>query len=69
MVKLVVSKVGHIRPFLSKEGAMLKQDCRMCKIVGTIAVIGALNMGVIGITGNNVIEGITGVGTGITKAI
>ena len=48
---------------------MLKQDCGMCKTVGIIAIIGALNWGVIGLTGNNVVEGIFGVGTGITRIV
>jgi hypothetical protein len=48
---------------------MLKQACGICKIVGIIAIIGALNWGLIGITGNNFVEGIFGAGTGITRAI
>ena len=48
---------------------MLKSDCGVCKIVGIIAIIGALNWGIIGLTGNNVVEGIFGAGTGITKII
>jgi len=48
---------------------MLKQACGFCKVVGIIAIIGALNWGIIGITGNNVVEGVFGAGTGITKII
>ena len=48
---------------------MLKSDCGVCKIVGIVAIIGALNWGVIGLTGNNVVEGIFGAGTGITRII
>ena len=48
---------------------MLKQACVFCKVVGILAIIGALNWGSIGLTGNNFVEGIFGVGTGITKAL
>jgi uncharacterized membrane protein YuzA (DUF378 family) len=48
---------------------MLKQACILCKIVGIIAIIGALNWGWIGLTGNNMVEQIFGAGTTLTKAI
>lgn len=48
---------------------MLKQACGACKAAGIIAIIGALNWGLIGITGNNFIEGVFGVGIGATKII
>lgn len=48
---------------------MLKQACGVCKAVGIIAIIGALNWGLIGITGNNFIEGVFGAGTGATNII
>ena len=41
---------------------MLKQSCLVCKIVGAIAIIGALNWATTGIFGVNVIEKILGVG-------
>lgn len=47
---------------------MLKQACLFCKIVGAIAIIGALNWGSIGIGTGNFVEGILGSG-GITNVI
>ena len=41
---------------------MLKQSCLVCKIVGAIAIIGALNWATTGIFGVNVVERILGVG-------
>ena len=46
---------------------MLKQACIICKFVGVFAMIGALNWGLIGLTGNNFVEGVLGAGSGITK--
>ena len=48
---------------------MLKQSCFLCKIVGAIAIIGALNWGLVGIAGYNLVENIFGVGTAITRVI
>ncbi len=39
---------------------MLKQSCALCKIVGAIAIIGALNWGLIGLAQVNVVEQIFG---------
>ena len=47
---------------------MLKQACIICKIVGVLAIIGALNWGWIGLTGNNLVADILGEGSGLTKA-
>ena len=41
---------------------MLKQACTMCKIVGALAIIGALNWGLVGIANVNVVGGIFGDG-------
>ena len=41
---------------------MLKQSCAVCKIVGLIAIIGALNWATTGILGINFVEKILGVG-------
>lgn len=41
---------------------MLQKACILCKVVGAIAIIGALNWGVIGLTGNNLVEQVLGVG-------
>ncbi len=48
---------------------MLKKGCLICKVVGIFAIIGCLNWGSIGLTGNNFVEGIFGAGSGITKVI
>lgn len=48
---------------------MLKQSCFLCKIVGAIAIIGALNWGLVGISGFNLVEQLTGAGTTLTRVI
>jgi len=48
---------------------MLKQACIICKIVGIFAIIGALNWGLIGLTGNNFVASILGEGSGLTKVV
>jgi len=45
---------------------MTKGKCIICKIIGILAIIGALNWGSIGIGTGNFVEGILGDG-GITK--
>ena len=41
---------------------MLKQACGLCKVVGAIAILGALNLGIAGVTGNNIAEQVLGTG-------
>jgi len=41
---------------------MLKQACTVCKIVGALAIIGALNWGLVGIANVNLVGGIFGDG-------
>lgn len=48
---------------------MLKQACLLCKIVGAIAIIGALNWGLVAATNVNVVERIFGEGSGISRII
>ena len=48
---------------------MLKQACILCKIVGALAIAGALNWGLVGLSGTNLVENIFGVGTVLTKII
>ena len=48
---------------------MLKQACLLCKIVGAIAIIGALNWGAVGLLGVNVVERFFGAGTTVTRGI
>lgn len=42
---------------------MLKQACMLCKVVGAVAIIGALNWGLIGVANVNLIDHILGVGS------
>ena len=39
---------------------MLKQACLLCKIVGIIAIVGALNWGLIGVLKLNLVERLLG---------
>lgn len=48
---------------------MLKQACLLCKIVGAIAIVGALNWGLIGALNLNLIENFFGIGTTVTRII
>jgi len=42
---------------------MLKRSCALCKIVGAIAIIGALNWGLVGPAQVNLVEQIFGAGS------
>ena len=48
---------------------MLKQGCLLCKIVGAIAIIGALNWGLVGIFNFNLVEAVFGYMNAITRVI
>ena len=48
---------------------MLKQSCLVCKIVGAIAIIGALNWGLIAVVNLNLVEHVFGAGTTVTRVI
>lgn len=48
---------------------MLKQSCGFCKIVGLIAIIGALNWGLVGVFGYNLVEALFGPASLVTRAI
>ena len=48
---------------------MLKQSCFVCKIVGAIAIIGALNWASTGLFGVNFVERILGTGTTGAKIV
>lgn len=48
---------------------MLKQACVFCKIVGLIAVVGALNWGLVGVWNFNLVERLFGEATPVTRAI
>ena len=47
---------------------MLKQACTLCKVVGALAIIGALNWGLIGVAHVNLVEQILGQ-TAITRVV
>ncbi len=48
---------------------MLKQACFLCKIVGAVAIVGALNWGLVGLLNINAVERILGEGTTITRIV
>lgn len=48
---------------------MLKQACVLCKIVGAIAIIGALNWGLVGIAQYNLVDAIFGAGSVVSRII
>ena len=48
---------------------MLKQACNCCKVVGAIAIIGALNWGLVGIANVNLVDSIFGAGSAISRII
>ena len=48
---------------------MLKQACFLCKIVGAIAIVGALNWGAIAVLNVNFVEQLLGAGTIATRAV
>ncbi len=45
------------------EDPMLMQACTLCKVVGAIAIIGALNWGLIGVANYNLIDHLLGAGS------
>lgn len=42
---------------------MLKQACGFCKVVGAIAIVGALNWGLVGLVGFNLVDYLLGAGS------
>ena len=48
---------------------MLKQACILCKLVGLIAIIGALNWGSICVFQVNFVEQLLGMGTMATRVV
>ncbi len=48
---------------------MLKQACGLCKVVGALAIIGALNWGLVGLLEVNLVEQIFGEGSVLTRVI
>ncbi len=48
---------------------MLKKACFLCNIFGLIAIIGALNWGLVGAAGINLVEKVFGLGTSLTRMV
>lgn len=48
---------------------MLKQACLLCQIVGALAIIGALNWGLVGIADFNLVDYIFGAGSIVSRII
>ena len=48
---------------------MLMNSCWMCKIVGAIAIIGALNWGLVGVADFNLVDYLFGAGTVASRVI
>ena len=48
---------------------MLQKACVICKVVGVFAIAGALNWGLIGLFGFNLVEQIFGAGTALTRLV
>ena len=48
---------------------MLKQACFFCKIVGAIAIIGALNWGLVGLLNVNLVDQVLGAGSTASRAV
>ena len=48
---------------------MLKEACVFCKVVGAIAIIGALNWGLVGIANVNLIDHFLGVGSVASRVV
>jgi uncharacterized membrane protein YuzA (DUF378 family) len=48
---------------------MFKQACCFCKIVGAIAIIGALNWGLVGVAHFNLVDYLFGVGSVTSRVI
>ena len=48
---------------------MLKKACVACKVVGAIAIIGALNWGLVGLANVNLVDQILGAGSGAARVV
>ena len=48
---------------------MFKQACAPCKVVGALAVIGALNWGLVGVANVNLVDQIFGAGSAIGRVV
>ena len=48
---------------------MLQKACLICKVMGALAIIGALNWGLIGLNGTNLVEQVLGAGSAATRVV
>ncbi len=48
---------------------MLKHACVLCKVVGAIAIIGALNWGLVGVAEYNLVDHLFGAGSVVSRVI
>lgn len=57
------------RIVFASEVYMLKQACGFCKIVGAVAIIGALDLGLVGVANFNLIDYLLGAGSIAARAV
>ena len=48
---------------------MLKHACLFCKIVGALAIVGALNWGLVGVADYNVVDHLLGAGSVAARVV
>lgn len=48
---------------------MFKQACTFCKVVGAVAIIGALNWGLVGVAGFNFVDYFLGAGSMAARTV
>lgn len=48
---------------------MLKQACPICKVVGILAILGAINWGLVGVANVNLVDSIFGADSILSKII
>lgn len=48
---------------------MFRESCTLCKIVGIVAIIGALNWGLVGVANINLVDQIFGAGSVLSRVI
>lgn len=48
---------------------MLKQACPLCKVVGIIAIIGAINWGLVGVANVNLVDSVFGSGSVLSRIV
>lgn len=48
---------------------MSRESCTLCKVVGIVAIIGALNWGLIGVANINLVDLIFGAGSVLSRVV